>query len=282
MANTPATGNGPFEFTNSQGEQISIPLSAITFDSTGQPIVDPDWSSYTTSDPGKTLLKYAVKEALIKPRPTPSPFPAMVIRAADPGAGGNHITVTVNVQPAPSSPPIADPMFVPFDLLITQTDVFANQTAATIATALAGGGGLVQIVGPVNSSGVPGAQNGPLTGSPPQLQVMGTGSPGGTVFVLGAKRTDPSASLTNVKVEPNVTSPPGSGSETFTLTVTWTKTATGITLATLDSDVQSGLGYEITVAKPGSGAYSVPAAGSTTLSGGAGGTRASAMLYTGF
>lgn len=282
MANTPATGNGPFEFTNSQGEQVSIPLSAITFDSSGQPIVDPAWNSHVSSDPGKTLLKYAVKDGLIKPRPSPSPFPAMVIRAADPGAGGNHITVAVNVQAAPSSPPIADPMFVPFDLQITQTDVYANQTASTIATALSGGGGLVQIVGPVNSSGVPSTQSGSLSGSPPQFQVMGSGSPSGPVFVLAAKRVDPSASLTNVKVEPNVSSPPGQGDETFTLTVTWSKTVSGITLATLESDVQSGLGYEITAIKPGSGAYSVPGPGSTTLSGGAAGARASAVLYTGF
>jgi hypothetical protein len=62
--------------------------------------------------------------------------------------------------------------------------------------------------------------------------------------------------------------------------VSWTKTVNGITLATLESMIQSQLSYEITVSKPSSGAYSLPAAGSTTLSGGGASSTASATLFT--
>jgi len=54
-----------------------------------------------------------------------------------------------------------------------------------------------------------------------------------------------------------------------------------VTLATLASTVQSEFGYEIAVSLPGSGAYSVPAAATSMLSGGNPGTPASATLFTG-
>jgi hypothetical protein len=54
-----------------------------------------------------------------------------------------------------------------------------------------------------------------------------------------------------------------------------------VTLGTLVSTIQSEFGYEITVSLPGSGAYSVPALASSTLSGGTPGTSASATLFTG-
>lgn len=277
--NIRATGNGPFEFTNSQGKQISIPLSAIKFDSNGQPVVNSTWKSYVTTQPGQALLAYAVKEGLLAPQPQPSPFPAMVIGAADPGSCGNNITVAVTISGVTTSPPSNDPTLTPFSLMVTETDTYTNQTASTIASTLASSGGLVQIVGPVNQ-GVPAHQSGTLGGSPPQYSVLGSGSPPGWVFKLGAKHNVPDASRTQVSVTPNLTSPPDPGAGTFTLTVTWPKTVNGITLPTLESMIQSQLSYEITVSKPSSGAYSLPAAGSTTLAGGGTASTASAILYT--
>jgi hypothetical protein len=127
--------------------------------------------------------------------------------------------------------------------------------------------------------GDPIATSGPLAGSPAQLDVDGTGSPA-LVFTLIAKKTGTDGILTNVVVTPDTSSPP-SGNQTFSLLATWTKTVSGITLADLDTVISSDLGYEITVSKPTGGAYSVPTAGVTQLSGGAQGTSASATLFTG-
>jgi hypothetical protein len=71
-----------------------------------------------------------------------------------------------------------------------------------------------------------------------------------------------------------------SGSQTFTLTENWNHEVT-VTLATLESSVASELGFEITLSKPSSGVYSVPAAGPTPLTGGGASTNASAILFTG-
>ena len=67
----------------------------------------------------------------------------------------------------------------------------------------------------------------------------------------------------------------------LSLQASWTKTATAVTLTALATTVQNQLGYEITVALPGSGAYSIPAAAATSLSGGAPGVSAAATLFTG-
>jgi hypothetical protein len=287
MANTPATGNGPFEFTSANGSQISIPLTAFTFDANNNIVVDPAWETITQAQPGSTVLSFAVKEGLIAPAPVPSPFPAMTIRAADPGTGGNNISITVAVSSSTASPPTNDPTQVPFSITVTETDVYNGLTAATIESVLGSSAvtgsspGLVQVVpDSVDLSGVPVATTGALAGSPAQLDVDGSGSPA-LVFTLVAKKSGADGTLTNVTVTPNTSSPPSSSPETFTLEATWTKTVNDITVSDLGALVSSELGYEITVSKPSSGAYSVPAAGVSQLSGGAAGTSASATLFTG-
>lgn len=231
---------------------------------------------------GCFLLAYALAEGLIASAPAPSPFPAMVMKAADPGTGGNSITVTIsNVVPA------ADPTATTFDITVTETDVYSGLTCGTIegvlgSSAITGSspGGLVQVEhGSVDPTGSPSATSGTLAGSPAILNVDGSGSPP-LVFTLVAKKAGADALLTQVQVTPNVSSPQ-TGPETFTLQASWTKTAAAVTLTGLDAAVQSQLGYEITVALPGSGAYSIPAAAATTLSGGAPGVSAAATLFTG-
>jgi hypothetical protein len=286
MANTPATGNGPFEFTSATGKQVSIPLTAFTFDANNNLVVDPAWNTVTQAQPASGFLAYAVKEGLIAPAALPSPFPAMLIRAADPGTGGNNISISVTISTSTASPPSDDPTQVPFSLTVTETDFYSSLTAATIEGVLGSSAvtgtspGLVQVVsGSVDPMGDPIATSGPLAGSPAQLDVDGTGSPA-LVFTLIAKKTGTDGILTNVVVTPDTSSPP-SGNQTFSLLATWTKTVSGITLADLDTVISSDLGYEITVSKPTGGAYSVPTAGVTQLSGGAQGTSASATLFTG-
>ena len=286
MVNTPATGNGPFEFTSASGRHISIPLSAFSFDASNNIVVNPAWSAVLGAQPGSSFLAYALQEGMIAPAALSSPFPAMIIRAADPGAGGNNISITVAVSTSTASPPNDDPTQVPFSLTVTETDVYTGLTAATIESVLGSSAvsgtspGLVQVLsGSVDTVGEPIATTGVLHGASAQLDVDGTGSPA-LVFTLVAKKNAADSTLTNVTVTPDGGSPP-SPNPTFTLLATWTKTVSGITLSDLDSLASSDLGYEIKVSKPSSGAYSVPAPGVTRLSGGAVGTSASATLFTG-
>jgi hypothetical protein len=284
MATTLATGSGPFEFTSSEGKHISIPLAAFSFVD-GKVSVDAAWSPLTSTSPGRELLNLAVQEGTISPRPAPSPFPAMILKAADSGAGGNNITVTVVVSSAVASPPTNDPTLTDFSITVTENDNYTGLTTATIESVLGSATvpgskpGLVKVVGSVDTNAQPLSSTGSLSGTPAELDVPGDGTPP-LAFTLTAKKSGADGNLTQVTVTPDLTSPPSPGPGTFSLQATWTKTVNNITLAQLEAMVQSNLGYEIKVSKPNSGAYSVPANGVTVLSGGGAGTAASAILFT--
>ena len=285
------TGNGPLEFTNAKGQQISIPLSALYFDPSGTLQVDSVWATASGLKGGSGLLAYVQSEGLITPAPAPSPFPAMIIKAADPGTGGNNITVQItDVSPA------ADPTQTTFTIVVTEVDTYTGLTAASIERTIGSSKiqgsslvsvttgsmpGLVQVEsGSVDINGIPDSLSDTLDGNPATLDVDGDGSPA-IVFTLLAKKTGADGALTQVQILPDTTSPPTSGATTFTLTATWTKTVTGVNLTNLQTLAQNELGYEITVSLPASGAYSVPAAATSTLSGGTTGSPASATLSTG-
>jgi hypothetical protein len=290
MATTLAVGSGPFEFTDANGHQISIPLTAFTFNPDGSVNVDPAWQPLTNVPPGSTLLSYALKQKLIRPRPVSSPIPAMLIRAADPGSGGNNITVSVVLTPVVTSPPSNDPTIVPFNLTVTEIDTYSGLTTATIESTLGSGSGssavvgtapgLVQIVhGSVDISAVPHNLSPTfLSGSPAELDVTASGSPP-LAFTLVAKKTGADGLLTKVSVAADTASPPNPGPPTFTLVAQWTKTVNGITLPQLDTMAQA-LAYEIIVSKPGTGAYSLPANTTMQLSGGGPGVKATGSLFT--
>lgn len=290
MANTLATGNGPFEFTNSNGKHISIPISAFSFDTGGNLVVDPAWTAVTKIQPASGLLAYALAEGLIAPAPAPSPFPAMLIKAADRGTGGNNIEVEISAVT-----PAADPTQSTFTITITENDVYPGLTAASITGILGSSSvsgstltsvvtgsspGLVQVEdGTVYPNGAPVATTSSLVGDPALLDVDGDGSPP-LVFTLLAKKGGADGALTQIDISLDTASPPIPGPETFTLTASWTKTITA-SLADLQTVIQNQLGYEVTVSLPSSGAFSVPAAGISTLSGGTTGSPSSATLFTG-
>jgi hypothetical protein len=292
MANTPVTGNGPFEFTSSAGKQVSIPLTAFGFDSNNNLVVDPAWSSFTSTAPGSVLLAAAVKLGEIAPAALASPFPAMIFRATDPGPGGNNISVTIGVTKVVTSPPTDDPTLVPFDVTIAETDFYPSLTAASIESVLgsrtlAGASvvtgsapGLVRVLaGSVDTAGEPLSVSGNLTGTPAVLDVDGNGSPA-LVFTLIAKNESATSVPTHVSITPSFTSPPQPGGATFSLRANWTKTISGVTLPDLAATIAADFGYLVTVSKPGSGAFSLPASGVSQLSGGGAGKAASATIFT--
>ena len=292
MANTPVTGNGPFEFTDTFGRQVSIPLTAFSVDPVKGIVPDAAWAAVFTSSPATAvpaaaLLAYAIKQQLIVPAAVPAAVPAVVIKAADTGPAGNNITVQIL-----TGTPASDPSLTTFDIVITEEETYAGLTVETIAgvlgtcdasgTPLTTGTtpGLVRVLtGSAVGTGAPSAVNTTLSGDPGMVEISGHGSPAPS-FTLVAKKPGADGELTNIEVTPDTTSPPA-GEETFTMFVSWQKEIDGVSITTLQSLVQSDLSYEITVSLPAAGAFSVPAASSVALSGGANGVPASATLFSG-
>jgi hypothetical protein len=287
MTNPPVTGNGPFEFTDTFGRHVSIPLTAFSVDPVQGIVPDAAWAPVVGALPASALFAYALKGKLIVPAPAPSAFPAMIVTAADPGPAGSNITIQI-VSGAPN----ADPTKTTFNIVVNETDKYYGLTAATIAsvlgtcnpagtpTAPGSNPGLVQVLqGSVDTVGAPLAVTALLSGNPAKVDIDQHASPA-RVFTLVAKKPGADGALIKVQVIPVVSSPP-SNPETFSLIATWQKEVDGVTIGALQSQVQSLLGYEITVSTPASGAFSVPAASTTALSGGATGVAASATLFTG-
>lgn len=274
-----AVGSGPFEFTDADGHQRSIPLSAFSFDATGTLVVADAWKQEVlNSPPASALLAYAQAEGFIKPAVAPSPTAAVIVKAADLGTGGNNITITVqNIQPASH----ADPTKTTFDIIVSETDTYAGLTVATIKGLLGTdktpgtAPGLVVIDSsvPIASTGVPAAlPPTKLNSTTSRLEIDDSSSLPQPLFALEAKKPGADDNLTTVEISNIV-------NEGFDLTVAWTKTVTGVTIGTLQKSVTDNLSYEVMVKAPAGGVFSVPAAGATQLSGGASGVAAAATLF---
>jgi hypothetical protein len=267
---TPATGNVPFEFTDpSTDGQVSIPLSAFSFDASGNLNGAPPWDTVIKQAPASSLLQYAQSQGLIVPAPTPSPIPAIIVQAADPLGAGNVITITIqNVVKSPSG----DPTETTFDIVVTENDNYISLTCASIEAVL-------------GSETTKGTQPGLLhamdanpettpieiltpeslvltsPGPYPLLEVPESGSPSGTAFTLEAKREGQDGAGTTVTIS-NVEG------NNFDLTATLTQSATGLTTVTLQDQISNGLSYLINVKAP-AGGFSPPAPATITLTAGA-------------
>lgn len=289
MATTPTVlGNGPLEYTDPSGKQVSIPLSALFFDHNHQLSVDP--SKWPAALPGfvASLLADLAQQQLIVPAPVASPKPAMVITASDAGSAGNGIKVTI------TSTPNVDPTQTTFSFKVEETDTYTGLTLATIAQVLGTDKapsttpGLVHVVqGTLAASGLPALVSKQVFTQPtppppppppgPNAQSVVNDKTKAAWVTLEAKKIGADGVLTTVTIA-NV----NTTNNTFDLTAYWTKTASGITLATLQTNLAS-LGYEIVGTSPG-GIFSVPSAGVIQLTGGTdspGATAASAVVFAG-
>jgi hypothetical protein len=271
------TGNGPFEFTNSNGSLVSIPLTAFSFDASGNLVVNTNWQAIAGAPPANALLAYARAQGLIVPAPAPSPKPAAIVKAVDPGPAGNNIAITIlNVAANP------DPTKTAFDIEVTEAENYTGLTATGIksvlgsATSPGSQPGLVRILSVANPTGTPAAlASTPLSGGSLTARSHLTVKDGSSadVFTLEARDVGSDGDLIHITITP-------AGSN-FDLTAQWTKTATGATIGTIQALVASHLSFEITTAPPSGGIFSAPAAVTTKLSGGAGSTHASAILVAG-
>lgn len=291
-----ALGNVPLEYTDANGKQISIPLSALKF-TNGQLSVDSSkWPTPSGSAtlPGfvTSMLTNLAQQGVIVPAPVPSPKPAMAVTAKDPGSAGNNIVLTFAV-----TTPNLDPTQVKFSMTVTETNTYTGLSLTPAAktyvetvlgsdTVTSPSPGLAHVIhASLGATGTP-ALPSPATfkvNNPPspkaRLDVKSTDATPKLLFTLEAKKAGKDGELTSVlSVGANA------GDATlFDLSIQWTKQVNNLTLANVAANTGA-LSYEVAVAAPSSGIFSIPQANSVQLSGGADGaspTAASAIVFAG-
>lgn len=279
-----AIGTTPFEFTDPDGLQVSIPLAALKFDSSGTLVVDSTkWPPYATySEAVKNLITVLLKELseqhiLTKPVAVP-PKPAMVFTAANPGAAGNNITVDIDVTPA------LDPDLVEISVTVQEEEEYAELTIATIEgvvgneTTAGSHPGFAHVVSAsLDATLLPTEQ----TVSFPAVAAGAStvdikDSDDAVVFTLEAEKAGNDARFASAKI-----SHVDPGTETFTLTLTWERSV-DTSFSALQTDLAA-LGYEVKVTPPATGSFLVPGSTSNpvSLTGGAASKAASATIFTG-
>jgi hypothetical protein len=257
MATYQALGTGPISFVDANFSQQELPLSAIFSSPNGW-----DVSSspvYTTANQPiiDALIKQLAAQGFLKAADdsldSSSSLPHVTISAAQKGAPGNSITLAFsNVNLSKGT----------FDVTATATETFPNLkpsgsatgTDPTVVTAL--GNSAATATGLVFATDGSGLM--PASYSGPPGAVSDTATPtAGTAFTLAATNSADAAdaALINVNVAP--------GTTTFTVTVSWTKTATAQSFATLLA-ATTPLSYLVTF----SGSSGPLPSGSVTLSGG--------------
>jgi hypothetical protein len=256
---TAVNANGPIGF-NANGHQYEIPLSALSFDSAGGAPKATGWGPYkagtnTFKDAVDNWLASLYTGGFLTPAKQPAPVPAMDITAVQPGANGNTIKVTIsNVHET-------TPNNFLFDAVVTEKDVYTGLDVGTIAGVIgtsSGGGTRPGLVFVTLGTGQPKGGTYTLSGTPAKVDIPNHDTTPATAFTLTARTGGVAALFTVTLTEPDA-------QNKFDLTVEWSKPDTNLTPATMATSFN----YEINVAAPSGGSLGVPAAGSTTLSGGA-------------
>ncbi|HEV2956310.1 MAG TPA: hypothetical protein VGY55_11565 [Pirellulales bacterium] len=291
MSEAAVIGREPVSLLTSTGQQVSIPLTALYFDSNGKLHADrwPLYSKFSADvDP---WLAYLVKTGELTPAASPPPVAAMTITAADAGPAGNNIEVNFkNIVPDSANPP--DPGKGTFDVDVVETDTYTglsyDSTKSTDPNFISNVLGIADQDGKVTKAGTrPGlvlvlagdtpaqpSNNPPLTFSVTAPATAATAAVAAN-FHLVAKKPGADGKNTTVTI-----SSVDTGAKTFSLKAVWTLNATNKKL----SDLSNLAGYEISVTVPavGSTITALPAAGAVKLTGGAAAqsaSNASATVY---
>lgn len=257
-----AIGDGPITFFTTQGQQITYPLSAITFEA-GVPTVTPAPAA-EDADALAAWLASLVKQGRLRPQPAEPPGEAMIVTATEAGLAGNRITVKVT--------PAASGDRSKVDVAITAIDRYEGMTLAsleeTLGTSSASGErpGLVRVksvgaLDPVEGAAAPAS---PQT-TPPSW-IVESETPATPAFTVEARRTgtDP-ARVTVAITDLDASATPA----TFTLTATWLVEAKDVTASSLPAlATAAAFAVEITPSPP-TGSYKLPMQGTVSLEGGA-------------
>jgi hypothetical protein len=188
--------------------------------------------------------------------------PTMFVQAVTAGKSGNNIAVRISNVHGNPSPPV-------FDLTVTEVDIYDGLTSANIEGIIGDeeGGpntGLAHmLVGSVNTQLTP-ANNQFVTftgGDAGTAQGDVIDSNQNLVFTLQVRNPGTDGNVTRAAIS-------NLNGSMFTLTVTWTRTVIGVSMATLFSTVQNSMSYLITAQPPQAVSPVLPAEGTTQLNGG--------------
>jgi hypothetical protein len=281
-------GTAPISFTDSNGAQRSVPLSALQFSGSTLELA-PDWAARFSGADSTMLLAVASARAaageLTSP-PIRPPSPAIAVTATHPGPESNNISVAVTVTADHDHP--HDPLIATLQFSATETDTYAGLRTAGEAAMRIGvdtpsdqqgrpeGTGLVV----VKSGSVATADNLPVEhpqAALPQAGLDVKAADQSTLFTL-VPRADYSGSgelSVGVALDPT--------GATFTVTATYNSgspdTVPTVTLLSLNP-LPPQVAYLVSASAPSSGAM-LPAAGTPVqLSGGGPGMAASGLFYT--
>jgi hypothetical protein len=257
MAYYSATGTNPISFVDGYQSQREIPLNEVFFTPNGVDASSwPLFSANASLVPA--LLGQLVAQGVLSAATSAAAAPAMIATAVQPGPMGNAITITFS-SPSPAAGTVT--------VTVTATEVYPGLTPATLSAALgssqATAEGLVFVSGPVTSNMPEALTGATISGSPDfHLVVHEADNASNTAFTLAAtnQADDADAQLIHISIAPDSAPTP----TTFTLTASWTKTATGVTLASLATT--NPYAYVVTFSGQSG---PLPAAGSIKLKGGA-------------
>jgi hypothetical protein len=277
-------GNGPFEFTEGNGSQVSIPLGALKY-SAGVLDVDgtvwPVTYSAPLPDQIRALLAEIANGQVLVPPVVPAAKPAMTITAADSGTQGNNIRIDITVHLSAD----LDPANATFDVTATESETYPGLTMATLESVVGtetpppgSQPGVAHVLsGSVDKTKLPKDQ-GPLAfpdtpSAKATVDIKDDAATPNVVFTLEARRSGSGGSFGTASVSGVDTT-----AKTFTLQLQWSHSVSGATLSTLNTALAP-LAYLITVGPPPSGSISVPASTSNAaLSGGTATNSASALF----
>lgn len=263
-------GNGPIGFTDSNGSQRFIPLSVLEFSDSG--IDASKWSLYTAN---KTivdaLLRELVDNDFLRPGPSPPAKPAMILKAAVPGAAGNNIQVAFSNLKVDTTTPAN----TTFDATITAKDTYPGISYDSASPAF-----IKKVLGTETLNGTSPCLirvRDADTPSKPQekpYDLMGgnatkksskgiDGDPTGTAFTVEAWKNGGEGNSITVKI-----SDVDSVKKTFTLVVELKQpTIPGLKLSDLPGDLE-GSGIVLAVTRPQEGNFALPTLGTVGLRGG--------------
>jgi hypothetical protein len=277
MATTDVTGQSPLSFTDANGAQRFVPLSAFEF-SGSKVQLKTAWASEFSGAEQTIMLAVATAKAAageLIPPPVRPPSAALLFTAAFDGAEGNNVVVTV-------TPDTGTVLTAKALIDVTETDTYRGLADAAAAKAALGvdnpgadetaGTGLVTLKksGAMRTGVLPKAQTVTVKGA--GVDVVAPGQNGDKLFTLVLGPRGPSAGVP-------VTITPDAASATFTLRAVYAVgNTTEIALSPLGA-LPAAVAAVISVSAP-PGGVAMPAAGDVQLSGGADGVAASGTAYT--
>jgi hypothetical protein len=251
-----ATGTSPVSFVDGHQNQVEIPLNEVFFTPNGVDASSwPLFSANATLVPA--LLAQLAAQGALSASAAAAAAPSQTATATQAGPMGNSITITF-ASPSPAAGTVT--------ITVAAKEVYSDLTPGGLSGALgstaATTGGLV-FVSDAGTGGMPENFTGVISGGPDfDLAAPDASDHTKTAFKLAAtnQTDDAAAQLIHIAIVPDSAPTP----TTFTLTVSWTKTATGVTLASLATT--NPYAYLVAFSGP---TGPLPAAGSISLKGGA-------------